>query len=255
MTQAWRSDASRWPIWTVWMLLVLIGLAYLGSRASRPQADRPHSAKSIDSAEQTLPAVSLSAAWQRVLALHTLPVINNTFDVFVTKEMLSPPPTAAGASAMASTPAASSPDISNLLWRKGQHQLMQVEGSVQLGINLLDIVPTATSQWLNVQKQQVTFPAVQILDTQIDNVTMYDARTGERSTVQLGLSLLSDSEIQVLNQQLQARVCAGGALSLATQQAEAQLTQMFRAMGSAASVRILPSSACTSSGAPAVGAS
>jgi len=248
MTQAWRGNDSRWPIWTVWMLLALIGLAYLGLMTSRQQADRPHATKSMDSAEPTLAAVSLSGAWQRVLALHTMPVLNTTYDVFVTKDMLLPPPSAA------STPAAVS-NTSDTLWRRGQHQLIQVEGSVQWGLNLLDITPAAASQWLNMPKQQVTFPAVQVLDTQIDNVTMYDARTGERSTVQLGLSLLSDSEIQILNQQLQARACLNGAMILATQQAEAQVTQLFRAMGSLAQVHVLPFMACTPSGVAAIGAS
>lgn len=126
------------------------------------------------------------------------------------------------------------------LWQSGQQQLTVVNATVHSGVDLSEL----TMQSLSTKAPATLYlPPARIMLTQIDNVTMYDVKTGLPSTVQMGLSLTSDQE-KSIKAQIEQEFCQSEVLQTSTEDARQHVIALLEAIKLSMVVRVASPVGC-----------
>ncbi|GEM_PF-3228120 len=219
-------------IWAVLILVMLSGLLYLGSRVKQ-QRIVPSSEPSHDPS-QHLPGTinpnlpqNLSPNFEKIVStLQAQHVINPV--VYKTSLVLTD----------VVTTEANQNHVA--LWQQGQQQLNFVKATVHAGVDLSELSVQSLSM-----KPHVTLhlPPARITLTQIDNVTLYDVRTGQPSTVQMGLSLTSAQE-QAIKAQIEREFCQSEVLQTTTEDTRQHVISLLDAMNISMIIRVTEPVGC-----------
>ena len=127
------------------------------------------------------------------------------------------------------------------LWQQGQQQLTLIQATVYAGIDLSELTPQMLST-----KSPITLylPPARIILTQINNVTMYDVKTGQPSTVQMGLSLTRDQEKNI-KAQVERQFCESEMLQTTTEDTRQHVISLLDAMNISIVVRVAEPVGCS----------
>ncbi len=219
-------------IWAVLILVMLSGLLYLGSRVKQqrivPPSEHSHDpSQHLPDATNTNLSQNLLPTFEKILAtLQAQHVINPV--VYKTSLVLTD----------VVTTEASQNHVA--LWQQGQQQLTFVKATVHAGVDLSEL----SVQSLTV-KSPVTLllPPARITLTQIDHVTLYDVRTGQPSTVQMGLSLTSAQE-QAIKAQIEREFCQSEVLLTTTEDTRQHVISLLDAMNISMIIRVTEPVGC-----------
>lgn len=227
-----KSRHSSLLLWAVLILVMLSGLLYLGSKVKQHGFEKPREPSqnplqhSIAATNPHLPQ-NISPTFEKILtalqAQKTInPVVYKT-SIVLTDELIKE----------ASRNHAA-------LWQQGQQKLTFVKATVRAGVDLSEL----TEQSLSTNSPKTLhLPAARMTSTQIDNVTVYDVKTGQPSTVQLGLSLTSDQEKNI-KAQVEREFCKSEVLRTATEDTQQHVIALLDAMNIAMIVRVTEPFGC-----------
>ncbi|GAC1381110.1 MAG: hypothetical protein NVS3B3_24250 [Aquirhabdus sp.] len=217
-------------LWTVLIMVMLSGLMYLGSRVkeqrmaksttpSNPSQNNP--LQDLPETTKATPQKSAPQTFESILAtLKSQQLINPV--VYKTSLILK------------SDAASSDTQNQDALWQSGQHQLSLIKATVHAGIDLSEL----TVQSLSTKSPAtIHLPPARISHTQINNVTMYDVKTGLPSTVQMGLSMTSDQEKNI-KAQVEREFCQSEVLQAATEDTRQHVIALLDAMKITMVVRV-----------------
>lgn len=219
-------------LWSVLIMVMLSGLLYLGSKVKQ-QPILPSSEHS-NHPSQNLPEMTNAHPQQNVPQ-----TFENILETLKSQQLFNPVvyKTSMILNDVATIDLAQNHDV---LWQQGQQQLTLIKATVRAGVDLSELTAQSLSR-----KSPVTLhlPPARITLIQINNVTMYDIKTGKPSTVQLGLSLSSDQEKNI-KAQIEHEFCQSEALQTATDDTRQHVISLLGAMGVSMIVRVAEPVGC-----------
>lgn len=111
------------------------------------------------------------------------------------------------------------------LWQDRQTAIFIAKGNVRAGVNLNKLSAKNVQQVGN----QITLqlPPAEILSVQLDNIEVFDLKTGLFNVYQADMSVLTTVQAQAKQQILQ-QACRNGILQNAQQRSVSQIEQLFR---------------------------
>lgn len=121
------------------------------------------------------------------------------------------------------------------LWQDEQKGLFVAHGRVQAGVDLnllkpdnvlITEVPAKTPNSYPTQLVSITLPPAQVFDTYLDNVEVYDIKTGLFGAMPTDPQLFNDAQT-VGKQQVLATACQSDMLKLANDNAQKQVQALF----------------------------
>lgn len=89
----------------------------------------------------------------------------------------------------------------------------------------------------------IQLPAAEIFAVYLDDIEVYDWKTGVFGMLQADPDILNQAQISGKNEVL-TRACAGGVLDMATRNAQSQVQQLFALTGARVTVRVTEPAAC-----------
>lgn len=223
-------------LWTVLIMVMLSGLVYLGSKVKEQRMVKPsvpsnnpsiNSVKNFPETTATIPEKNVPLTVEKIIAtLKSQQFINPV--VYKTNLVLK-----------SEVP---SDDLQNhdALWQSGQQQLTFVKATVYAGIDLseLTVQSLTTNSLLTLH-----LPPARITLTKIDNVTMYDVKTGQPSTVQLGLSLTNEQEKNI-KAHVEREFCQSEVLQAATEDTRQHVIALLDSMKTTMVIRVVEPAGC-----------
>ena len=151
------------------------------------------------------------------------------------------------------------------LWQAKQKGLFIAHGRVNAGVDLAKltpqmitlnpIVPEVSDSQANpnqIANQvtsldnaniHITLPPAQIFDVYLDDIELYDWKTGVFGMLQADPAILKEAQ-SVGKSQVLKQACQGGILKLATDNAKVQVEQLFEMTGARVTVAVSPSQSC-----------
>lgn len=126
------------------------------------------------------------------------------------------------------------------LWQQGQKQLTSVKATVHAGIDLgaLNLQSLSTKPPVTIH-----LPPARITLIQIDHVTVYDVKTGQPSTVQLGLSLTNAQE-SAIKAQIEREFCRSEVLKTTTENTHRHVISLLNEMNLSIIVQVAEPMLC-----------
>lgn len=121
------------------------------------------------------------------------------------------------------------------LWQDEQKGLFVAHGRVQAGVDLNQLkpenvliteVPSKTPNSYPTQPVTITLPPAQVFETYLDNVEVYDIKTGLFGAMPTDPQLFNDAQT-VGKQQVLAKACQSDILKLANDNAQKQVQALF----------------------------
>ncbi len=220
-------------LWAVLIMVMLSGLVYLGSKVKEQRMEKPSvlsnspSANAVQDTTIAHPQKSVPLTFERILASlksqqQINPVIYKTQIIIKNDE------------------ANDTAQNHHSLWQSGQQQITLIKASVRAGVDLSEL----SSQSLKT-KAPVTLhlPPARINLIQIDSVTVYDVKTGQPSTVQMGLSLTRDQEKNI-KAQVEREFCQSEVLRTATEDTQQHVIALLDQMSVSMIVRVVEPVGC-----------
>lgn len=129
------------------------------------------------------------------------------------------------------------------LWQDEQKGLFVAHGRVQAGIDLNLLTPENVKISEDGNHIQITLPPAQIFETYLDNIEVYDLKTG--------LFGMVDTDPQIFNQaqssgkkQILMTACRSNILQLATDNAQKQIQSLFSLANIQVSIQPSPTKPC-----------
>lgn len=223
-------------LWAMLIMVMLSGLVFLGAKVKEQRMTKPSVATTIvqNSPMQDFPATiktrpknSAPLTFEKILAtLKSQQLINPV--IYKSQMILKNGETS---------------DVAqnhHALWQSGQQQLTLIKATVYAGVDLSELSVQSLST-----KSPVTLhlPPARISLTHIDSVTLYDVKTGQPSTVQLGLSLTSDQEKNI-KAQVEREFCQSEVLQTATEDTRQHVISLLDTIGVSMIVRVAESAGC-----------
>lgn len=219
-------------LWAVLIMVMLTGLLYLGSKVKEqrmakslvPSNHLPNDLNPMQNLSETVkasPQKNAPLTFESVLTtLRSLQMINSV--VYKTNLVLK------------------SDVAHDALWQSEQQQLTLIKATVHAGIDLSELTVQSLSK-----KSSVTLhlPTARMTLIQIDNVTMYDIKTGQPSTVQMGLSLTSDQEKNI-KAQVEREFCQSEVLQTITEDTRQHVIALLDSMSVSMVVRVAEPVGC-----------
>lgn len=151
------------------------------------------------------------------------------------------------------------------LWQDKQKGLFIAHGRVNAGVDLAKltpqmitlnpIVPEVSDSQANhnqIANQvtsldnaniHITLPPAQIFDVYLDDIELYDWKTGVFGMLQADPAILKEAQ-SVGKSQVLKQACQGSILKLATDNAKVQVEQLFEMTGARVTVAVSPSQSC-----------
>ena len=188
-----RSHHSSLWVWLILLVILLSGVMYLGFKIN--QRNALIAATKINSQKTNVYSHDAAADSKHVLQiLRAQGLVGQS--IYKTKIFL--------------------PDAnlnSTASDREGQQQVVMVDATVRIAVDLNELKTQSTS---HKNPQSISLPRARIVAVQVDSVTSYDIKTGQPSTVQLGLSR-THTQSQSITAQIKRDVCTTGMLQIATE--------------------------------------
>ena len=216
-------------LWTLLIMVILSGLVYLGAKMQQLRTEKPTA--SANSQISTSPSEGLPQSDQ--------PSVEKILDVLKSQQWINPV-VYKTQMALNDDAVSGTTRTHDALWQKDQQQLTMVKATVYAGINLGELTPR---DWSGKPSTTLYLPPARIRQIQIDQVTMYDVKTGQASTVQLGLSLTSDQE-KVIRAQVEREFCQSDVLQTATEDTRQHVISMLDTMKISTVVRVAEPIGC-----------
>ncbi len=219
-------------LWPLLILVMLSGLLYLGSRVRQQWIVKPfeHSnnpSQHLPTTTRTNMPPTLTPQFGNILAtLKSQQLINPV--VYKTKIVLT------------NDVIGDATQNHDALWQHGQQQLTFIQATIRAGVNLSELNEQSLSS-----KAPITLhlPPARITLIQIDNITMYDVKTGQPSTVQMGLSLTSDQEKNI-KAQVEREFCQSEVLQATTEETRQHVISLLDAIKVSMVVRVTEPVGC-----------
>jgi hypothetical protein len=223
-------------LWAVLIMVMLSGLVYLGSKVEEQRMEKPSvlsnspSAPSVQDLPETTiahPQKNVPLTFERILASlksqqQINPVIYKTQIIIKNDE---------------SNDTAQNHDS---LWQSGQQQITLIKATIRAGVDLSEL----SEQSLKTKSPATLhLPPARINLIQIDSVTVYDVKTGQPSTVQMGLSLTSDQE-KNMKAQVEREFCQSEVLRTATEDTQQHVIALLDQMSVSMIVRVVEPAGC-----------
>lgn len=133
------------------------------------------------------------------------------------------------------------------LWQDGQKGLFVAHGKVQAGIDLNELTADKvqiSSDENGKQSVQITLPPAKIFETYLNNVEIYDIKTGMFGMVDIDPQIFSQAQ-QSGKQQILTTACQSDILKLATDNAQKQIQSLFMLANVTVVVHTTPMKNCT----------
>ena len=111
------------------------------------------------------------------------------------------------------------------LWQDSQKGIFTARGSVVAGLDL-NRLSERNIQILDNQTIIINLPPVEILAVQLDNIDVYDIRTGALNLYQADLNVLGEVQYHAKRQILR-QACADQILQRAAERSKSQIEQLF----------------------------
>lgn len=131
------------------------------------------------------------------------------------------------------------------LWQDEQKGLFIAHGRVTAGVDLSKI-NTNNVQLSDSKEGQhidITLPAAEVFDVYLDDIEVYDIKTGVFGLVKLDPKIFKQAQISGKKQVL-ATACKGDMMRLATENAQKQIQSLFRLTGAVVTVKSLDNNVC-----------
>lgn len=150
------------------------------------------------------------------------------------------------------------------LWQDEQKGLFIARGRVEAGIDLsqlspemVQVVPPVTNEdaKANIDTKalmptiNITLPPSQIFTVYLDDLEIYDWQTGAFNLMQVDPKVLEAAQ-QSAKKEVLERACRGNIMTLAAQNAQSQLQQLFSLTGAMVTVNSQGTGACQMPAAP-----
>ncbi len=206
---------SKFLMWIALIVILLLGVSYLAFKANKL-----HASNNLTQ-DMTAPAVidTTSTASPTEQILSTLPQLNVLVPVLYSTQMILPENAVQDGSA---------------LWQPNQQQLTIVQGTVLAGVDLNEL----TRQNLNfASPASLQLPLAQILAVHLDDVSTYDIQTGQKSTVQLGVSM-TESQLEDVRRQMKRNACMAGILQTASDSTRKHVDVLLKSMKLAMTTKV-----------------
>ena len=145
------------------------------------------------------------------------------------------------------------------LWQDEQKALFIAQGRVQAGIDLSALTPemvhvvqpdAPTDTELNnstpssiMPQINITIPPSEIFAVYLDNIEIYDWQTGAFGLMQVDPEILAQAQSMAKKEVLE-RACRGDVMTIALQNAQTQLQQLFSLTGATVTVTTQGAGAC-----------
>lgn len=137
------------------------------------------------------------------------------------------------------------------LWQDEQKGLFVAHGRVQAGVDLNELKPenivvteldkTADNP---TQSVTITLPPAQVFEAYLDNIEIYDIKTGMFGMVDVDPKIFSQAQASG-KQQVLATACQSDMLKLATDNAQKQVQSLFALANISVTVNVVEPKACT----------
>lgn len=137
------------------------------------------------------------------------------------------------------------------LWQDEQKGLFVAHGRVQAGVDLNELKPenivvteldkTADNP---TQSVTITLPPAQVFEAYLDNIEIYDIKTGMFGMVDVDPKIFSQAQASG-KQQVLATACKSDMLKLATDNAQKQVQSLFALANVSVTVNVVEPKACT----------
>lgn len=219
-------------LWAVLIMVMLSGLLYVGSQVKELRMEKPfvpanNPSPDLSESITSNPHKSVPLTFDKILAtLKSQQLINPV--LYKTHLILK------------SDGAHDDLQHRDALWQSGQRQFILIQATVRAGVDLSEL----TQQSLQVKSPAILhLPPARIQQTQIDRVTTYDVKTGQPSTVQMGLSLTSDQEKNIRTQ-IEQEFCQSGVLRTATEDTQQHVIELLDQMNVSLIVRVVEPIGC-----------
>lgn len=148
------------------------------------------------------------------------------------------------------------------LWQDEQKALFIAQGRVEAGVDLsaltpemvqvvqpvtpkIDDEPGADNQALTATMPQIniTLPPAEVFSVYLDNIEIYDWQTGAFGMMQVDPKILDEAQSMAKKEVLE-RACRGDVMTMALQNAQTQLQQLFALTGGIVTVTTQGAGAC-----------
>lgn len=133
------------------------------------------------------------------------------------------------------------------LWQDGQKGLFVAHGKVQAGIDLNELTADKvqiSSDENGKQSVQITLPPAKIFETYLNNVEIYDIKTGMFGMVDIDPQIFSQAQ-QSGKHQVLVTACQSDILKLATDNAQKQIQSLFTLANLSVTVHTSMPKSCT----------
>lgn len=148
------------------------------------------------------------------------------------------------------------------LWQDEQKALFIAQGRVEAGVDLSALTPEmvqvvqpvtpkiddeqgANNQALTATMPQIniTLPPAEVFSVYLDNIEIYDWQTGAFGMMQVDPKILDEAQSMAKKEVLE-RACRGDVMTMALQNAQTQLQQLFALTGAIVTVTTQGAGAC-----------
>ena len=148
------------------------------------------------------------------------------------------------------------------LWQDEQKALFIAQGRVEAGVDLSALTPEmvqvvqpvtpkiddeqgANNQALTATMPQIniTLPPAEVFSVYLDNIEIYDWQTGAFGMMQVDPKILDEAQSMAKKEVLE-RACRGDVMTMALQNAQTQLQQLFALTGTIVTVTTQGAGAC-----------
>lgn len=128
-------------------------------------------------------------------------------------------------------------------WQDKQTAILLADGTVSAGIDLGKLRPNDVQVSSDGKSVHITLPPAEIIDTNLERTRTYDYRTGVFGLINLDQKLMEQAQ-QDARPKIHDTACASDILSIATQNGQRQVENLFSMMNVSVTVMPAPIPAC-----------